>query len=285
MASNKEKNRNLILGKVSVDVSIGSNTQIGESVTIEKGTQIGSNTVIDGEVSIGKDNIIGSNTVIHGPTQIGDKNFISDLCSIGVVSQHSIERYEISDKYNYTGKKIIIGNFNVIREFSTIHLPMVSRTEIKNNCYLMDYNHVSHDTVLHEGVILANNTQIGGHTSLLPYANIGLSTTIHQRSTIGSFTMIGMGSIIASDILPFVIALGTPAKPKKLNIRGFERNNFSEDQITKIKSFFSSLKDEKYIEEINIENIDISIVENSFKEFFKTRKENRKIASLSELKV
>ena len=108
-----------------------------------------------------------------------------------------------------------------------------------NNCYIMAYNHISHDTCLHNNVILANNIQIGGHTTIHEFANIGLSSVIHQRSTIGSYAMVGMGTIVTKDIPPFVTVVGTPAKEaSKLNEWGLKRYLLG-DYIENITNYYN----------------------------------------------
>ena len=62
-------------------------------------------------------------------------------------------------------------------------------TIIGNNCYIMAYNHIAHDSVICNHVIMANNIQMGGYSIIHDYANIGLSSAIHQRSTIEAYAM------------------------------------------------------------------------------------------------
>ena len=182
---------------------------------------------IDSAVELGDNNYIGHYAVIKKGTIIGNNNFIGSHTVIGELCQHSVKKHEIngfSEEESHK-REVIIGSNNVIREFTTVHMPTSTAfTKIADHCYIMAYNHISHDTIIHDNVILSNNTQIGGHTNILPYANIGLSSIIHQRSTIGSFSMVGMGSIINKDIPPFLTAYGTPIKSaNKINEWGLKR--------------------------------------------------------------
>jgi UDP-N-acetylglucosamine acyltransferase len=205
--------------------------------------KIESTAIIEDGAELGDNNYIGHFTVIRKNTRIGNNNFIGNHTVIGELCQHSVNKHELNgfkleDQHK---REVIIGSNNVIREFTTVHLPTsTNSTIISDNCYLMAYNHISHDTILRNNVILANNIQIGGHTIIEEYVNIGLSTIIHQRSTIGAFCMLGMGSIITKDIPPFLTVIGTPVKEgKKLNEWGLKRYGL-ESCIEEIKAYYQS---------------------------------------------
>lgn len=184
--------------------------QIGVSTKILSGCFIGDN------VEIGKNNIIGPNVVIGTPPQHRDY---------------------------YTAKrklgKIKIGDRNIIREFATIHAPMEGYTIIGNDCFIMSYAHVSHDTVIGDNVVLTNNVQIAGHSQIMESVIIGLSTAVHQYTTIGSYSMVGMGSIVTKDIPPFLVYRNF--KCYKVNVIGLERNGFSTDEIQQIVDIYKGV--------------------------------------------
>ncbi len=207
--------------------------------------KIESSSYIGPNVKMGKNNYIGHHTVIDGDVTIGDNNFFSHHVVIGEVAQNSVHKYELNGYPDSNRRKIVIGSNNVIREFSTVHLPMETETKISDNCYLMAYNHISHDTNLENNVILSNNIQIGGFTRIQKFANIGLSSTIHQFSTIGAYAMIGMGSIVSRDVPPFLVAKGAPIKSSgRINEVGLQRNGFSPDDIQIInRVYFGAASD------------------------------------------
>jgi UDP-N-acetylglucosamine acyltransferase len=195
--------------------------------------------VIGPNVAVGKNNYIGHHVIIEGHVTIGDNNYIAHHCVIGTPAQNAVHRYEIDDT-NDCGDLVVIGSNNVLREFSTVHRPMVSETRIGNHCYLMAYSHVSHDTRLADGVILANNCQIGGHTHIQSYANVGLSSTVHQHSTIGAFAMVGMSTVVSRDVPPFVIVMGNPIDWNgRINSTGLERNGFSDAHIESLARLYA----------------------------------------------
>jgi UDP-N-acetylglucosamine acyltransferase len=189
-------------------------------------------------VKMGVNNYVGHGVVIEGNVVIGDNNYIGHHCVIGVPAQNNVYRYEIDDEHE-CANAVFIGSNNVLREFTTVHRPMDSETRIGSYCYLMAYNHVSHDSQLSDRVILANNCQIGGYTHIHSFANVGLSTAIHQHSTIGAHAMIGMSATISRDVPPFAVAMGNPIEwSGKVNAIGLQRNGYSEADVARIASLY-----------------------------------------------
>ncbi len=190
----------------------------GDALTVGENTQLFHGTYLNGKIVIGSNSLIGPLVVIGSPPQ-HRKYYANELEDLSLF--------------------IEIGSNTVIREFSTVHQPTDNRnTIIGDNCFLMAYSHISHDTQLGDNIVLANNVQIGGHTTIMSNANIGLNVCIHQFSTIGSFSMIGMGSIISKDVPPFVIFYNR--KCRKINKIGLERTGFTEEDISLIADYYSN---------------------------------------------
>ena len=157
---------------------------------------------------------------------IGTGNEIGPYVCIGTDAQH---RTEPSDG------KIIIGDNNIIREYSTVHLPtrFSKVTSIGNNCYLMALSHIAHDCVVEDNVIFSNNATLGGHVHIMQNSQIGFSVTIHQHQVIGSYCMIGMGTVIPRNkkIIPGSKWVGNPAKIMGKNSVGLERAGITEKML------------------------------------------------------
>jgi UDP-N-acetylglucosamine acyltransferase len=196
-----------------------------------EGNLIHRSSIIGPDVRLGRENFIGPFTSIVGNVRIGDANWIGPNVTIGTAAQYHGPRNEwkTSDYF-----PIRIGNRNTLREYVTVHEASRFETVIEDDCYLMAYNHVSHDSCLRSKVTLANNVQIGGFTEIGYGCVIGLSTTIHQFTTIGSFVMVGMSSVIVKDLHPFTKWAGNPARYLGINSVGLSRNGFSEEQIEAI---------------------------------------------------
>jgi UDP-N-acetylglucosamine acyltransferase len=182
-------------------------------------------------VRLGRGNFIGPFTSIVGNVEIGDDNWIGPNVTIGTAAQYHGPRNEWREPPYLP---IRIGSRNTFREYVSIHEASKDETVIEDDCYLMAYNHVSHDTRLRSKVTLANNVQIGGFTEVGYGCVVGLSTTIHQFTTIGAFVMVGMSSVVVKDLLPFTKWAGNPARYRGLNTVGLSRNGFSEEDIARI---------------------------------------------------
>lgn len=199
--------------------------------------RVHSTAIVGPDVKMGKDNYIGPYCVLEGDIEIGDRNYFQSHCSVGAPAQHR------SYESDHPGK-VVIGNDNTIREFSTIHRPIGKETRIENHCLVMAYAHVSHDTVLEDLVTLSNSVQLGGHTRVMQGATIALGAITHQYSVIGAYAMVGMGTIVTkrSIILPGRTYVGNPAREIGVNKVGLERNLVDMGALRRFEAAFWSLK-------------------------------------------
>ena len=188
------------------------------------------------DVIIGNNSQIGNNVKICSGTIIGDNVKIYDGAIIGSDPQDLIYKNE-SKSYTHIGDNV------TIREYVTINRgsDRTNKTIIGDDCYIMSYAHISHDTKLGKRVVVVNSTQIGGNTLIDDYAFVGGGTLIHQKTSIGKYVMVGLGSIINKDILPYSKVFGAPAQLKGLNEVGLVRN-YDEDKIPHIKNLFDIVK-------------------------------------------
>jgi UDP-N-acetylglucosamine acyltransferase len=173
---------------------------------------------IEGRVCMGKGNIFGYNVVLKGPLLIGDNNVILDNVVIGNAPQHRSH-----PQGNPNGTKIIIGNNNVIRENVSIHKPVDTVTRIHDNCFIMCNTHIPHDAEIFNDVTITSGTNLAGFVKVMQRATLGLNVSVHQHLIIGSFAMIGMGSVVTTDIPPFKKAYGNPAQIHGFNTVGIKR--------------------------------------------------------------
>lgn len=239
--------------------------EINENVKIGKNCTFGKNVIIGPNVSIGDNNTFGNNIMIEGNVEIGDGNYFSNFISIGRPTQHRTKKYEFKEPQSGTIK---IGSKNIIREFVTIHLPVNETTVLENNCFLMAYVHIPHDAYISEDVTIANNCQIGGHTFIGKSSYLGLSCTVHPRTSIGAFCRIGMQSTIDSDILPGMIAYGSPIRTKEVDSKFLIEKGFSDFEIDEIKNFYKNNNTKEDLEN-HLSDISSTIFQKNIKDFIK----------------
>ena len=184
-----------------------------------------------------KENFVHHTAIINWKkVKIGKGNIIGPNVIIGTDAQHP---------YLDSKGEIIIGNNNTFREFTTVHLPTEIKkiTKIGNNCYFMALSHIAHDCNIEDKVIFSNNVTLGGNTYVMTKSQIGFNSTIHQNQVIGSFSMIGMSSVITKKmkIIPGYIYAGNPAKRIALNKIGIKKKNISKIDLKKEKIRFTSI--------------------------------------------
>ena len=84
--------------------------------------------------------------------------------------------------------------------------------------FLMSKVHVNHDGRIGDEVTLSGDGRDRRHTSRSATGrNLGLGTVVHQRLTVGEGSMIGMQSAVTRQLPPYVVSMGVPARPARLN--------------------------------------------------------------------
>jgi UDP-N-acetylglucosamine acyltransferase len=205
---------------VSPKAEIGNEVEIGPFVTIEENVQISDGT------------IIGPGAGIYNGARIGKNVRIFQNASISNMPQDL--KFDGGETYLY------IGDNTVIREFTALHrgTHATGHTRIGSNCLLMAYTHVAHDCLVGDNCILSNGVQLAGHVEVEDTVIIGGLAAVHQFAKIGRHCMIGGGSMVGSDVPPYLTTSGYPARYMGLNLIGLKRRGFSEKDIEVIKETY-----------------------------------------------
>ena len=97
----------------------------------------------------------------------------------------------------------------------------------------MNSTTIDHDCFLEDDIVLSSNVILGGNIHIMKKANLGIKTIVHQNQVIGSFSMIGMGSIITKNkrILPGYMYYGKPVKKIRKNILGLKKNKINDKNL------------------------------------------------------
>jgi len=187
------------LGK---DVKIGPYAVVHKNVILDDGVDVKAHVFIDGNTRIGKGSTIWPGAVIGTKTQDlkfrGEKTFI-----------------EIGERCD-------------IREYVTINASCGegSVVHIGDQCLIMAYCHIAHNSYLGNRVIMANNATLAGHVSIGDCAVIGGLSAIHQFSRVGPYAMVGGMSRVTHDVPPYLIGAGSPFRFGGTNLVGLRRHNF-----------------------------------------------------------
>lgn len=206
---------------------------IAEDVQLGEGVEIGPYSIIGPEVKIGKNTVIGPHTIIDNYTQIGEGCKILQFCSIGAPPQDL--------KFGGEKTAVVIGNFNTIREYVSIHRGTTADTGltvIGDHNLFMAYVHIAHNCKVGNNVIIANSTGLAGHVEVEDYAIISPLSGVHQFCRIGAHCIVGGASAVVKDIPPYTMANGNRATLFGLNLIGLQRRGFPESSIAAVKQAY-----------------------------------------------
>ncbi|MBZ0203893.1 MAG: acyl-ACP--UDP-N-acetylglucosamine O-acyltransferase [Ignavibacteria bacterium] len=220
--------------------NISEKAEVSPKAVIGNNVSIGPFSVIESSVNIGSNTEIHSSVVIHSGTTLASGVRIFHSAVLGAEPQDL--------KFSGEVTTLEIGEKTVVREFATISRGTIARgkTIIGRNCYIMNYVHIPHDSVIGNNVILSNAINMGGHVTVDDWAIIGGMVGIHQFVHIGAHSFIAFGSRVTQDVPPYILAGGSQSGYKGLNIVGLKRRGFTDEQIRNIKNAYSIIFGSEY---------------------------------------
>ncbi len=198
--------------------------------------EVGPYVVIGGQVKLGEGTTVGPHAVIVGDTTLGKRNRIFQFASVGAEPQDL--------KYAGEDTALVIGDENLIREFSTLHKGTAGGggvTRVGNKNLFMAYSHVAHDCVVGNGCVLANCVALAGHVEVGDFVVFGGLVGIHQFTRIGKHAFIAAGAVVVMDVAPYCVAQGDRAELAGLNKIGLQRHGYTEEQLKRIKECYQLL--------------------------------------------
>jgi UDP-N-acetylglucosamine acyltransferase len=210
--------------KIGKNVKIEAFAWIDKNVEIDDGTWIGPHATIMEGARIGKNCKIFPGAVVSAIPQ--------DL------------------KFKGEETTAEIGDNTILRECVTVNRGTVSKgkTIIGNNCLLMAYVHVGHDSFLGNNIIISNSTNVAGEIIIDDFAIISGDVQIHQFVHIGGHVMISGGSLVRKDVPPYITVAHEPVSYVGVNSIGLRRRGFSNELITQIQDIYREI----FIKEQNV---------------------------------
>jgi len=209
---------------------------ISSQAKLGKNIEVGAYCVIGPNVEIADNVKIHSHVVIDGHTKIGSGTEIFPFAAIGLAPQHT--------RYEGEPSELIIGENNLIREYVTLH-PGTKvgsmKTLIGDNNLFYVGSHIAHDCVVGNNIILANHVGVGGHVTIGDYAYLGGYSAIHQFVRIGSHAIIGGGTAITADVIPYGLASGPRGALHGLNVVGLRRRGFDKQSLAGLKRAYAGI--------------------------------------------
>ncbi len=151
---------------------------------------------------IGQDPHIRSHTVIYAGNQIG--------CNF--TTGHGV----LIREENQIGDDVSIGSGTIVEH----HCIIGNRVRIHSGAFIPEYSILHDDCWIGPNVVLTNakyprskrvkEDLIG--PIIYSHAKIGANSTILPKIKIGEGSLIGAGSVVTSDVEPFTVVAGNPAK-------------------------------------------------------------------------
>lgn len=179
--------------------------------------------VLGPQVELGSGNVIGPYCVLQGPVVLGDDNFLAAHVSVG--GGPEVRGHELSASWEDHDDRfgVVIGSRNVLKEFTAVNAGWATVTTVGDDGYFMGHVHLNHDAAVGDEVTISGHAVLAGHVTVEDGANIGLGTVVHQRRTVPAGAMIGMQSAVTADLPPYVVSMGVPARPRRLNTHRLDR--------------------------------------------------------------
>ncbi|MEM7784751.1 MAG: acyl-ACP--UDP-N-acetylglucosamine O-acyltransferase [Planctomycetota bacterium] len=206
---------------------------VDPNAEIAPGVEIGPFCVIGPKAKIGKRTRLLNSVTVMGDVTIGEDNVVSPGAVLGGAPQ------DIS--YKGSDTKVTIGDRNIIRECVTINLATEKEdgfTRIGSDCYFMGNVHIAHDCMIGDHTIIGHGSMLGGHVHVDHHAILSGSVAVTHYASIGSYTFVGAASRVLQDVAPFMLADGSPARPRCINIVGLRRNNFDKKVIDSVNEAY-----------------------------------------------
>jgi len=140
-----------------VSPSIHPTAIIDADAEVPESSSVGPYSIIGPGVVIGERVTIDSHVLVERDTTVGDDCRICKGAVLGTDPQDL--------KYAGEPTSLQVGSRTTIREFATLNRGTVDAgtTVVGDDCLIMAYSHVSHDSRIGNHVILANSVNMGGH--------------------------------------------------------------------------------------------------------------------------
>ena len=216
-------------------------SEIHPTAIVESGADLGQNVKIGAYAYIGSKVKLGDGCIVHhhasieGLSKLGENNEIYPYAFVGGKT-HDL-------KYEGGDPGLVIGDNNVFREYTTVHLATADGdvTKMGNNNLILAYSHVAHDCVINDHLVMSSHAALGGHVIVSDWVNIGWGVGVHQFCRLGDYAMAGACAKIVQDVPPYMIADGNPAEVRTINKVGLERRGFTLEDIELVRLVFKTL--------------------------------------------
>ncbi|CAM4450296.1 MAG: UDP-3-O-acylglucosamine N-acyltransferase [Legionellaceae bacterium] len=222
--------------------SIGANTVIEDNVFIDENVIIGPGCVISTDSMIGKDTRLYPNVTLYHNTKIGERVIIHSGAVIGSdgfgMANHRDEWYKIIQLGS-----VVIGNDVEIGANTTIDRGALGNTVIHDGVKLDNQIQIGHNVQIGKHTVIAGCTGIAGSTKIGNYCQIGGGTGIAGHLTIVDKVYVtGMSMITNSLLKSGLYSSGTGLQENSLWQKNVIRFRQLNDLVKRIKQLEKRLE-------------------------------------------
>lgn len=184
----------------NVESKVHPTAILGENVVIENGCEIAAGVVLGHNVVVKTGSVIGENSNIRPGAVIGGEGFgfsrLEDGTPLRFIHLGGVR----------IGKNVEIG------ENTSICRGTLSDTIIEDNVKIDNLVHLAHNCHVKDGAFIIACAEVSGGVTIGENAWIGPKVCILEKVTIGAGALIGIGSVVLSDVPEKTVFVGNPAK-------------------------------------------------------------------------
>ncbi|GAA1508903.1 UDP-N-acetylglucosamine acyltransferase [Nocardioides humi] len=190
--------------------------------------------VVGPQVELGAGNVIGPYAVLQGPVVLGDDNYVAAFVCIGGLPE--VRGHDLTPAWDeeIDGQPVRIGSRNVFKEHVTVSGGWAHETSVGDDGFFMTKAHLNHDCRIGDEVTVSAMVVAAGHVTIEDGANLGLGAAVHQRRVVPAGSMIGMQAAVTTDLPPYVVSMGVPARPRRLNTHRLQRLGVAEADLDQL---------------------------------------------------
>jgi UDP-N-acetylglucosamine acyltransferase len=226
---------------VSTVANVHPTAIIAPGANIPASCSIGPYCTVGANVVLGENCTLVSHVVLDGHLTVGAGTTFYAFACVGVAPQDL--------KYAGEPTRCTIGQNTTIREYVTISRGTVGGgglTTVGDDCLIMAYTHIGHDSHIGNGCMLANSATLAGHVTVEDYAVVGALCPVHQFCRIGRYAYVGGGTTITQDVLPYSLtSIERNNHAYGLNKVGLERRGFTPAQLKALRHAYRLLQASK----------------------------------------
>lgn len=224
------------------DPSARAEPQVASSAVVHPGARLEDGVVVGPGVVIERDVVVGGDTVLLPGTVLQSGARVGRACRLGPYAVVGGE--PMDTRFRGEPSTAVLEDRVVVRDFATVHRATGEHqeTRVGAGTLLMSYAHVSHNDRIGAGCVLTTAVQLGGHVEVGDRAVLGSNALVHQFARVGAYAMLGAASATNTDVLPFAMARGNPARHYRLNGIGLKRNGFDQERYRVLEHAIRALR-------------------------------------------